>query len=161
MTAISTEPLRLSSAAVDAIEAHFRFCLPEECCGLLAGVGREVRFVYPLTNVAHSPTTFTIDPVEHFRAWKHAEGSGWELIGAFHSHPKGPSTLSLTDLALATEPDWLYLVVTSESLRAFAVADRRADEVEIVPSSPGRGGRSRPGREGWPDPNMKDSRAGA
>lgn len=161
MTATSVEPLRLPSPAVDAIEAHFRFCLPEECCGLLAGVGREVRFVYPLTNAAHSATAFTIDPVEHFWAWKHAEGAGWELIGAFHSHPKGPSTLSLTDLALAGEPDWLYLVVASESLRAFAVTDRRPDEVEIVSSPPGRGGRSRPGREGWPDPSMKDNRTGA
>jgi proteasome lid subunit RPN8/RPN11 len=132
LTAISTEPLRLPSAAREAIAAHFRFCLPEECCGLLAGVGREVHFVYPLTNIAHSATSFTIDPVEHFRAWKHAEGAGWELIGAFHSHPQGPSILSLTDLALAAEPDWLYLVVTWSGLRAFAVADRRADEVKIV-----------------------------
>jgi proteasome lid subunit RPN8/RPN11 len=161
LTAISTEPLRLPSAALAAIDAHFRFCLPEECCGLLAGVGREVRFVYPLTNVAHSATAFTIDPVEHFRAWKHAEGAGWELIGAFHSHPQGPSILSLTDLALAAEPDWLYLVVTSGGLRAFAVADRRADEVKIVPSRPGKEGRSRRGREGWPDRSKRDSRAGA
>ncbi len=91
-----------------------------------------MRFVYPLTNAQQSTTAFTIDPFEHFRAWKHAEARGWELIGAFHSHPQGPATLSLTDLALAAEPEWLYLVVTAAGVRAFVVADRKADEVEIV-----------------------------
>lgn len=91
-----------------------------------------MRFVYLLTNAQRSPTAFTIDPVEHYRAWKAAEARGWELIGAFHSHPSGPPTLSLTDLALAAEPDWFYLVVTPESVRAFKVVARRAEEVEIV-----------------------------
>jgi proteasome lid subunit RPN8/RPN11 len=115
------------------MDSHLRFCLPEECCGLLAGVGNEVRFVYPLTNAQHSPTGYTVDPVEHYRAWKAAEARGWEIIGAFHSHPSGPTTLSLTDLALANEPDWFYLVVTHDTVRAFKVDSRRAEEVEIVP----------------------------
>ena len=91
-----------------------------------------MRFVYPLTNTEHSRTAFTIDPMEHYRAWKAAETRGWELIGAFHSHPSGPQTLSLTDLALAGDPDWFYLVVTPDGVRAFRVTDRRAEEVEIV-----------------------------
>jgi [CysO sulfur-carrier protein]-S-L-cysteine hydrolase len=95
-------------------------------------MGSEVRFVYLLTNTQHSPTAYTIDPVEHYRAWKAAEARGWELIGAFHSHPSGPTTLSLTDLALANEPEWFYLVVTTDSVRAFKVVGRRAEEVEIV-----------------------------
>jgi proteasome lid subunit RPN8/RPN11 len=113
--------------------AHRQNCLPEECCGLLAGWGRTVRFVYPLTNAEHSPNAFTIDPREHFRAWKHAEAQGWDLIGAFHSHPQGPSTLSLTDLALAAEPEWIYVVVTAEGVRAFLIRERQATELEVVP----------------------------
>lgn len=95
-------------------------------------MGSEVRFVYLLTNTQHSPTGYTVDPVEHYRAWKDAEARGWELIGAFHSHPSGPKTLSLTDLALANEPEWFYVVVTLDSIRAFKVVARRAVEVEIV-----------------------------
>ena len=109
-----------------------------------------MRFVYLLTNAQHSPTAYTVvsvvvpdervrpealgfpDPVEHYRAWKAAEVRGWELIGAFHSHPSGPTTLSLTDLALANEPEWFYVVVTPDSVRAFKVVSRRAEEVEIV-----------------------------
>ena len=49
-----------------------------------------VRFVYPLTNSNPSPTSFTIDPTEHFHSWRHATANGWDLIGAFHSHPDGP-----------------------------------------------------------------------
>lgn len=114
-----------------AIRSHFRETVPDECCGLLAGLGNLVRFVYPLTNSQASPSAFTIAADEHFGAWRHAEAHGWELIGAFHSHPQGPEHLSTTDIALAGEPDWFYLVVTSQTLRAYQIVGRRAIEVAI------------------------------
>ncbi len=111
--------------------SHFRESLPLECCGLLAGEGNLVRFVYPLTNAQSSAVAFTIAPAEHFGAWRHAETNGWELIGAFHSHPVGPEQLSTTDVALAGEPDWVYVVVTSQGPKAFVISDRRAAEIPI------------------------------
>jgi proteasome lid subunit RPN8/RPN11 len=114
-----------------AIDSHYRASLPNECCGLLAGIGDRVAFVYPLTNSQASPIAFTIAPAEHFGALRHAEANGWDLIGAFHSHPAGPSHLSTTDLALAGEPDWVYLVVTDLGARAFVIRDRAATEIPI------------------------------
>jgi len=111
--------------------SHFEQSLPFECCGLLAGSGNQVSFVYPLTNDQASAVAFTIAPAEHFGAWRHAEANGWELIGAFHSHPSGPEQLSTTDIALAGEPDWVYIVVTSRGARAFVISDRRAAEIPI------------------------------
>ena len=72
----------------EALLAHAFACHPEESCGLLASdpSGR-LRMAYPLTNALHSPTNYTIEPTEHFRALKHAELSGWEISGVFHSHP--------------------------------------------------------------------------
>ncbi len=100
---------------------HARFTLPEECCGLLAGSPSRVRFVYPLSNALASTTAFTIAPAEHFRALKHAEANGWDLIGAFHSHPNGPPHPSPTDLRLATEPDWVHIIIAYDQLHAFTI----------------------------------------
>ena len=124
--------LLLPAAAAEAIRAHETFSLPEECCGLLAGTDETVCFVYPLTNSNPSPQSFTIDPVEHFRSWRHATARGWELIGAFHSHPAGPARPSRTDLALANEPDWVYLIVAAGEISGWEIRERIAAPVAIT-----------------------------
>jgi len=123
--------LLLPAAAAEAIRAHETFSTPEECCGLLAGEPDVVRFVYPLTNADHSPTTFTIAPTEHFRSWRHALSNDWDLIGAFHSHPSGPSHPSRTDLALANEPEWVHLIVVGGEISGWEIRNRIAEPVEI------------------------------
>ena len=91
---------------------HSQFVYPEEACGLLAADdGGRLRMAYCLTNAEHSESSYTIDPTEHFRALQHAESRGWDLAGAFHSHPHTEAFPSLTDLRLAAEPDWIYFIV--------------------------------------------------
>jgi len=131
--------LILPAPAAEAIRTHEMSSLPEECCGLLAGdndvAGRQVvRFIYPLTNSQHSPIAFTIDPVEHFRSWKHSVANAWDLIGAFHSHTGGPGHPSRTDLALANEPDWAYLIVSEGLITAWEIRDRVAKPIDIEPT---------------------------
>ncbi len=104
------------------MSAHSLFCLPEEGCGLLvADEEGRLRMAYCLSNADHSPSKYTLDPQEHFRALRHAEACGWHLAGVFHSHPGGPAHPSPTDVARALEPEWLYVVV--------GLADRDAPEV--------------------------------
>jgi proteasome lid subunit RPN8/RPN11 len=117
--------------AMQAIISHYRESLPLECCGLLAGRGPEVTFVYPLTNALSSAVSFSIAPREHYGALRHAEANGWEMIGAFHSHPAGPVGPSSTDMALAYERDWVYLIVTELGARAFVINNRSAKELPI------------------------------
>lgn len=127
--------LKLPPQARQAMLAHAAFCHPDECCGLLAGDGGGlVRFVYALTNAEPSPITYTIDAREHFGALQHAERNGWELIGAFHSHPHGPPRPSATDLARAAEPDWAYVIVSEQRLHAFRIVDRIPTPVELLPA---------------------------
>lgn len=126
--------LILPRQARQAMLAHADYCHPNECCGLLAGdPGGLVHFVYPLTNADHSPISYTVDPREHFEALKHAERNGWELIGAFHSHPQGSPRPSATDLARASEPDWVYVIVSERALEAFRIVDRAATLVALLP----------------------------
>jgi desampylase len=90
---------------------HCRTALPNEGCGMLALDSHRVVKVYPTGNENPSPTSYTIPPQEHYDALTDAESNGWRLAGVFHSHPKGPASMSATDLARVTEPDWVYVVV--------------------------------------------------
>ncbi len=116
----------------DAILEHSRLSYPNEACGLLAGDAEGPRMVYCLTNAEESASRYTIDPTEHFGALQHAERSGWELIGAFHSHVHGPAVPSPVDVAEAAEPDWVWIVAGpvegATELRAYRIADGVATE---------------------------------
>ncbi len=132
MSGMWTGSLSLDDQIRQAILVHADNCAPNECCGLLAAdeSGR-IRFAYPLTNVDPSPVSYTIDPDEHFQAIRHAESRGWEIAGAFHSHPRGPATPSVVDVAGALEPDWAYLVAAPDEIRCFRIRDREVEEVGL------------------------------
>ena len=105
--------------------------LPNEACGLLAGNGDEVCFFYPLTNVASSPTRYTVDPDGHFGALQHAERNGWQLAGVFHRHPDAIAEPSAVDVEAALEPDWSHVILGVDGLRAWTVRGRTVEEQEI------------------------------
>lgn len=122
----------------EAMVAHARLCYPEEACGLLALDDRDrLRMVYCLTNAEHSPSTYTVDATEHFRALRHAEREGWRLGGAFHSHTHTAPYPSPTDVALAADPEWIYLIVSLADLRAprvrgYWIRDGKVEEEPLV-----------------------------
>lgn len=119
-------------AIIEAMVAHARAMLPNEACGLLAGDGKTVRFGYPLTNDQLAPDRFTIAPAEHFGAVNHAERRGWEILGVFHSHPRGRALLSPYDIAQAHDPNWVHVVVgfvPRIEIRTWRIVDGRAIEV--------------------------------
>jgi proteasome lid subunit RPN8/RPN11 len=126
----------LHGQIVEAMIAHSRFCYPEEGCGLLAADDSgAIRFVYGLTNVDHSPSRFTVEPTEHYRAWKHAEANGWTIAGSFHSHPRSEPVPSPSDIAGALDPDWLYVVVGpvdgATEVRGFRIESGHVAEVPL------------------------------
>lgn len=122
---------------VEAMLVHARNCHPEEACGLLAfDTDGRVRMVYPLTNADQSESSYTIEPAEHFGALKHAEGCGWEIGGAFHSHPHSAAYPSATDIELAVSPRWLYVLVgmngSDPDLRAFRISEGEVREERLL-----------------------------
>ena len=108
---------------------------PNEGCGLFAMDGDEVVFVYPTPNGDTSPTRYTVPPGEHLKALTHAESNGWRLGGVFHSHPTGFGAPSATDIAMALDPDWIYLVVGligETELRGWRIRTEKAEELRVV-----------------------------
>lgn len=127
--------VRLPTEIRRAIVAHAEWAFPEEACGLLAAdeSGR-MRMAYCLSNVERSASRFTVDPVEHFRAMRHAESLGWHLAGSFHSHPHSEAVPSATDLDGALDPEWVYVIAgpvgPATPVRCFRIVDGAATELE-------------------------------
>lgn len=106
----------LRQAQVEAIRTHASEAYPDEACGLLVGRRdgdrREVLRVEPSANLADEPRhRFEIDPALRFRLMRALRDSGEDILGHYHSHPDGPSAPSATDLAMAYEPDLVWLIL--------------------------------------------------
>lgn len=96
---IGMRVLSLTAVQLKQMIAHVDSQLPLEACGLLAGHGSSVASVLMVTNQAQSPVRFVMDPIEQLKAFEWINSQGLELVGIFHSHPAGPETVSLTDIA--------------------------------------------------------------
>lgn len=133
----------LARALREEMFAHARRCAPEECCGLLGGVAREVASVYPLKNVAREPArTYEAEPRELFDAQRLMRGRGETLLAVYHSHPRSRDPEpSPTDVRLAFYPAAVYFIIGFDEqgecvLRAFRVyeRERRWERAEFEPT---------------------------
>ena len=77
--------IRMRDHLYDEIVNYAKEHLPEEACGLLAGVetgeGREIRKVYFLENKDHAEDHFTLDPRDQINAIRDMRANGlnrWE-----------------------------------------------------------------------------------
>ena len=111
--------------------------LPDEACGLLAGPPGTSRCTafYPCRNAAESSKVYTVDPKDHLRADRDAEGRGLEIVGVMHSHTHTEAYPSPTDVAQAPDPTWHYVIVSlraeAPTLRSYRIVDGDIGE-EVV-----------------------------
>jgi proteasome lid subunit RPN8/RPN11 len=129
--------IEIKSAYRDEMVAHAREDYPNECCGLLFGVGTAAKYCMRMENVEHSPLNYRVDGKELIRAFQEMDEIGLELIGIYHSHTHSPARPSRTDVALAGYPDAHYLIVSladpeHPDLRAFTIVDGVVTEQEVV-----------------------------
>lgn len=123
---------------------HVAAQAPLEACGLLAGKGNEVEAVLRVRNAAQSPVRFRMDPQEQWEAFQWIEAHDLELIGIFHSHPAGPETASVTDIAEAaydvTQVIWARIHGQWRA-HAFWIENGQANEIPLLldetPRQPG------------------------
>jgi proteasome lid subunit RPN8/RPN11 len=128
--------ISLPLAIVDRLLELARSSPEREVCGLLARRGRLVRCC-PVDNVAEDPARFFyLDERQQIDAFRAMRDNAEELFAIYHSHPRGPSTPSATDLRQAQYPDTLYLILAPQEdgawgLRGFCLRDGAAREVEL------------------------------
>jgi [CysO sulfur-carrier protein]-S-L-cysteine hydrolase len=131
--------VKIRQEILDQIVAHAVEELPNECCGLLIGTPDIVEDAARARNAKRSRTRFQVEPADHFAAIRRARASGFEIIGAYHSHPSGPSGPSETDRARLTDPTMFHVIVSlahgTRTVRAFRLTDGNFSPLELVPIS--------------------------
>jgi proteasome lid subunit RPN8/RPN11 len=72
----------------------------------------------PTPNTSDDPNRFFIEPRAYIATRRQARERGLAVVGFYHSHPHSPPVPSVTDLAEASYPDHLYLIVSPARERA-------------------------------------------
>jgi [CysO sulfur-carrier protein]-S-L-cysteine hydrolase len=137
-----TAVLKIAREHVDAMIAHAREDHPDEACGVIVGPEdsdvptRLVRMI----NADRSPTFFRFDPEEQFALYKAMSAAGEEIVVVYHSHTSTEAYPSRTDIALASEPQAHYVLVSTAesgasdgpvSVRSYRIVDGVVTEEEI------------------------------
>jgi len=129
--------MRVRRTAVDDIVAHARAAAPDECCGLLLGRDDAIVESVRATNVAADPVRrFVLDPKDHIDERRRARERGLAVAGFYHSHPRSPAEPSASDLAEASYPEHLYLIVSvagaAPDVRLFRFSDGNFRPIRFV-----------------------------
>ncbi len=101
----------------DEIVAQAKAELPNECCGLLAGlvdqlkVGRVLQR-YSLVNNAASPTEYLANDITLFHAYRDMRERDLDLLAVYHSHPVTEPVPSKTDLERNYFEDVMHLIIS-------------------------------------------------
>ncbi len=129
--------LQVRQSAMDRMIAHARADAPDECCGLLLGTSGLVHEAIAARNLRRSPTRYEIDPADHFSAIRRARAAGQAVIGAYHSHPRGPSVPSATDAAELHDSSLTHVIVSlatdPPSVAAFQWTAGNFAAIDLVP----------------------------
>jgi proteasome lid subunit RPN8/RPN11 len=130
----------LPAELADELVAHARAELPNECCGILAGIDGVVTRVLRARNAAASPFLYSMDGLEQLRIMEEIDAAGWDVTAIYHSHTRSAAYPSRTDVELAFYPQTPYLIVSlandaQPEMRAFILA-RTAAEGEQVDEVP-------------------------
>jgi proteasome lid subunit RPN8/RPN11 len=96
-------PVALTGAARQAMHAAARAQFPEEACGVLLGRrstgGVQINGLHRATNSAgcDRDLQFVLSPYDMHRASQCARAQGCDIVGFFHSHPRGRAQPSQQD----------------------------------------------------------------
>ncbi|MGN0473598.1 MAG: M67 family metallopeptidase [Acutalibacteraceae bacterium] len=133
--------ITLKKSDYDKILAHAEKELPNEACGLIAGVVEDgvtiIKKVYLLTNIDHSNEHFSLDPKEQLSAIKDMRAEGLTPLGNWHSHPESPSRPSDEDKRLAYDSRASYMILSlmdreNPVLNSFKIQGDSAEKEELV-----------------------------
>ena len=103
----------------------------------LAGQGRAIEKIFPLTNISDSPKLcYHIDPKEQLAVFKELRKQGLELTAIYHSHVDSPAYPSARDIELAFYPESSYIIVSLSNpkapvARSFRIVEGKIEEEEL------------------------------
>ena len=133
-----------TSPDLAAVENQAASAAPSEACGLLEGTTHEGRCtvirVHPSQNVAPDPARrFEVDPRLLLRLQKDLRGRSTGVIGIYHSHPRGSAAPSATDLAMAWQPELVWVITAlgpPVRTAAFRLTGDAIEQIDISVTAP-------------------------
>lgn len=130
--------LVIDQATYDAIVDHARRDHPDEACGVVAGPAgsdRPERFI-PMVNAARSPTFYEFDSLDLLRLYREMDDRDEVPVVVYHSHTATEAYPSRTDIALASEPDAHYVLISTADpevavFRSYRIVGGEVSEEEV------------------------------
>jgi len=118
---------------------HAQEDAPNECCGIMAGVGGRAVKLFRAKNGEASPYRYNVEPNDLLRIFRECEANGWDFLAIYHSHTASEAYPSPTDVRLAFWPEAYYVLVSLQDsanpiVRAFRILEGEISEEEIVPA---------------------------
>jgi proteasome lid subunit RPN8/RPN11 len=122
----------IPAAVRDEIVAHARAGMPNEACGILAGVDGRVERFFPAEPDEPSPYYYRIESRDQIRIMNAIDDAGLDLLGIYHSHTSSPAYPSRTDAEQAFWPDAVYVIVSlaggDPDMRGYRIHDMSITE---------------------------------
>lgn len=134
-----SDPVRIRREIVAAMHEEMARNPQQECCGLLAGRDEIISVIFPARNAHANPATgYEIASRELFQLMREIRAQDLQLLGIYHSHPRGENRPSRTDIEQAFYPDTPYFILSPlpnapNPVRAFLIRDREVTEIKIEP----------------------------
>ena len=122
---------------VNQILAHAQNGDEAEICGFIAAKNDRICKIYPVANIATSPTCFyRMDEKQQIDAMRKMREAGETLFGIYHSHPSSEAKPSVTDIKDASYPEAVYFIVSLNTvgvleMRCFNLKDGVVNELEL------------------------------
>ncbi|MCA0453116.1 MAG: M67 family metallopeptidase [Chloroflexi bacterium] len=115
---------------------HAQRNLPNECCGVIIGVGIEAHEVVPVPNIATEPELhYRMDDRVLTELFFRTQRDNKAIIGFYHSHPTSEPVPSRTDVALASYPDMAYVIASLRGeearLAAWSIKPGQVKAIEL------------------------------
>ena len=135
--------LTINRTTYDAIVAHAKRDHPVEACGVVAGPegsDHPERFI-EMVNAAGSPTFYEFDSADLLRLYREMDDNDEEPVVVYHSHTATEAYPSRTDIALASEPNAHYVLVSTREhgnndgpveFRSYRIIDGAVTEEEVT-----------------------------
>ena len=126
---------------LDQVLAHARRDHPDECCGVISGVGGRASRLFEMDNAERSPTGFVFDSAQWLQVYRDIDDADEEPLAVYHSHTATEAYPSRTDVrwsATAGFPHWLLVSTRSadDEVRSFTIEDGVVTEEEVRVTPP-------------------------
>jgi proteasome lid subunit RPN8/RPN11 len=124
--------ITIPASILRQIYDHTEASYPNECCGLLVGTTdrdnhHTVHAFRRCKNInqERARDRYLMDPLDQLRVQREFDGSLWEIVGIYHSHPDHPSRPSKTDTEAAFA-GYSYVIIsvrngTAESAQSWVL----------------------------------------